>query len=52
VIDRTDPASATPTFVSVISLQFFSDPSAAIQETYRVLVDGGRVALSVWQGID
>ena len=30
-------------------LQFFSDPTAALREMRRVLTDGGRVAISVWQ---
>jgi len=34
------------------ALMFFSDPSAALVEMRRVLTDGGRVVVSVWQGLD
>ncbi len=34
------------------ALMFFADRRAAITEMHRVLVDGGRVALGVWQGLD
>lgn len=30
-------------------LQFFEEPEAALRETVRVLDDGGRLALNVWQ---
>jgi SAM-dependent methyltransferase len=33
-------------------VQFFSNPAAALQEMHRVLDDGGRVVLSVWQGLE
>lgn len=33
------------------ALQFFADRQAAVAEMYRVLADGGRVVLSVWQGL-
>jgi ubiquinone/menaquinone biosynthesis C-methylase UbiE len=33
-------------------LQFFSDRAAALREMRRVLVDGGRVVLSVWQSLE
>lgn len=33
-------------------LQFFPDRSAAAREMRRVLTDGGRVAVSVWQALD
>ena len=34
------------------ALMFFSDPSAALAEMRRVLTDGGRALVSVWQGLD
>lgn len=34
------------------SLQFFDDPIAAVKEIQRVLVPGGRGALSVWRPLD
>jgi len=34
------------------ALMFFTDPSAALAEMRRVLADGGRAVLSVWQGLD
>lgn len=34
------------------SLMFFADRPAALSEMHRVLSDDGRVALSVWQGLD
>ena len=34
------------------ALMFFADRRAALGEMRRVLRDGGRVALSVWQGLD
>jgi ubiquinone/menaquinone biosynthesis C-methylase UbiE len=34
------------------ALMFFDDRRAALAETHRVLADGGRVLLSVWQGIE
>jgi len=33
-------------------LMFFADRHAALTEMYRVLKTGGRVVLSVWQGLD
>lgn len=33
-------------------LMFFADRQRALSEMHRVLVDGGRVLLSVWQGLD
>jgi ubiquinone/menaquinone biosynthesis C-methylase UbiE len=33
-------------------LMFFTDKHAALREMYRVLKKGGRVVLSVWQGLD
>ncbi len=33
-------------------LQFFADRAAALREMRRVLVDKGRVAVSVWQALD
>ena len=34
------------------ALMFFADPAAALAEMHRVLVDGGRALLGVWQGLD
>lgn len=34
------------------ALMFFADRPAALAEMRRVLADGGRLALSVWQGIE
>lgn len=34
------------------ALQFFDDPSTAIEEMRRVLTPGGRIALSVWRPLD
>lgn len=34
------------------ALQFFADRQAALAEIYRVLTNGGRFVLSVWQGLD
>jgi SAM-dependent methyltransferase len=34
------------------ALMFFADPPAALTEMRRVLADGGRALLSVWQGLD
>ncbi|WP_028582159.1 class I SAM-dependent methyltransferase [Desulfogranum japonicum] len=33
-------------------LQFFSEKQRALEEMFRVLVPGGRIALSVWRSID
>jgi ubiquinone/menaquinone biosynthesis C-methylase UbiE len=38
--------------LSQFSLMFFADRRAALAEMGRVLTEGGRVALSVWQGLD
>jgi ubiquinone/menaquinone biosynthesis C-methylase UbiE len=35
-----------------LALMFFADRRAALAEMYRVLTPGGRLALSVWQGLD
>ena len=34
------------------ALMFFADPSTALAEMRRVLADGGRAVVSVWQGLD
>lgn len=34
------------------ALMFFAERRAALGEMYRVLTDGGRLVLSVWQGLD
>jgi len=34
------------------ALQFFDDPTAAVEEIRRVLTPGGRAALSVWRPLD
>jgi SAM-dependent methyltransferase len=34
------------------ALMFFSDPAAALAEMRRVLADGGRAVVSVWEGLD
>ncbi|WP_293033172.1 class I SAM-dependent methyltransferase [Natronococcus sp.] len=34
------------------ALQFFDDPGAVVREMRRVLIPGGRAALSVWRPID
>jgi ubiquinone/menaquinone biosynthesis C-methylase UbiE len=33
-------------------LMFFTDKHAALKEMHRVLKDGGRLVMSVWQGLD
>lgn len=33
-------------------LQFFPDPRAGVAEVRRVLIDGGRTVIAVWQGLD
>lgn len=33
-------------------IQFFSDPPSALREVRRVLTDGGRMALNVWQPLE
>ena len=38
--------------VSQFALMFFTDRAGALSEMWRVLIPGGRVALSVFQGID
>jgi SAM-dependent methyltransferase len=38
--------------LSQFALMFFGDRPSALAEMHRVLVGGGRVALSVWQGLD
>lgn len=53
--DASDLELPDDTFDLVLcqqGLQFFDDPAAALQETERVLVDGGRVALNVWQPLE
>lgn len=56
---RTSPAEQLPfpdiSFDLVLcqfGLMFFTDRHAALMEFYRVLKTGGRVGLSVWQGLD
>ena len=53
--DATDLDFPDDTFDLVLcqqGLQFFSDPAAALREAARVLVDGGRIALNVWQPLE
>jgi ubiquinone/menaquinone biosynthesis C-methylase UbiE len=50
-IALTVPDDAFDLMLCQQGLQFFSDRAAAVQEMRRVLTDGGRVALSVWQAL-
>lgn len=53
--DAADLDFADDTFDLVLcqqGLQFFTDPAAALREAARVLVDGGRIALNVWQPLE
>jgi ubiquinone/menaquinone biosynthesis C-methylase UbiE len=38
--------------VCQFAIMFFADRAAALAEMHRVLVSGGRLVLSVWQGLD
>ena len=56
---KTGPAEQLPfpdggfdLIICQFGLMFFSDRHAALLEMYRVLKRGGRVVLSVWQGLD
>lgn len=53
--DAADLDFADDTFDLVLcqqGLQFFADPAAALREAARVLVDGGRIVLNVWQPLE
>lgn len=46
------PASSFDLVLCQFALMFFADRPTALAEMHRVLTPGGRVALSVWQGLD
>ncbi len=53
--DATDlglPDSSFDMVTCQLGLQFFADRPAALSEFHRVLKNGGRVAVTVWQSID
>jgi SAM-dependent methyltransferase len=51
-MDMPLPDAAFDAVVCQQGLQFFPDKPAALREMRRVLVPGGRLALSVWRGIE
>lgn len=48
----TYPDESFDLVLSQFALMFFTDRAGALSEMWRVLIPGGRVALSVFQGID
>jgi ubiquinone/menaquinone biosynthesis C-methylase UbiE len=46
------PDGAFDLVLCQFGLMFFSDPSAALDESHRVLESGGRLALAIWQGLE
>jgi ubiquinone/menaquinone biosynthesis C-methylase UbiE len=51
-IDMPLPDAAFDVVYCQAGLQFFPDRPAALREMRRVLVDGGRLGLMVWRGIE
>lgn len=50
--EMTFPDGSFDLALSQFALMFFADRDAALREIHRTLIPGGRVALSVWQGLD
>jgi SAM-dependent methyltransferase len=51
-VDLVLPDQAFDLVLCQQGLQFFSDRAASLREMHRVLCNGGRIVLSVWQGLE